>query len=317
MNVTERVIREQFPFWTGALDIALPQPGPKLNVIVGCGTSYYLALSIAAAFNGQGHVAIAVPGAEWSRHRGSYLAGQDEVTVIALSRSGESSETVQAVEASRMAGMRTIAITCAKDSSIARAAETVVFAPTHPHEGIVMTSSASIMLLIGLRMAGLAVNAGIAATAETLLETADRDIARIIQGRSHFVYLGSGLLYGLATEGALKLQEMSLSYSQAFHPMEYRHGPISLVDDKTFVVIVYNEDTAEEEAGVVRDVRDKGAFVLAFGGPGDLSLDVPAGNAARALAALPALQILGERVAEMRGTDTEAPRHLSKVVVLA
>lgn len=317
MNVTERVIREQFPFWTGALAIELPAPGAQLNVIVGCGTSYYLALSIAATFNKQGHRAFAVPGAEWSRHRGSYLAGEDDVTVIALSRSGESSETVQAVEASRTAGMRTIAITCAEHSSIARAAETVVFIPTHPDEGIVMTSSASVMLLTGFRMAGLSFDADLAATAEALMTVADQDISSIIQGRSHFVYLGSGVLYGLATEGALKLQEMSLSYSQAFHPMEYRHGPISLVDEKTLIVAVYNEDTAQEEAGVIKDVRDKGAFVLAFGGPGDLSLDVPAGNEARALAALPVLQIFGERVAEMRGADTEAPRHLSKVVVLA
>ena len=317
MNVTERVIREQFPFWKGALELALPAPGKGLNVIVGCGTSYYLAMSIAATFNREGHMAIAVPGAEWARRPGSYAAAQDGVTVVALSRSGESSETVQAVEASRKAGMRTIAITCEKDSSIARAAETVIFAPTHPSEGIVMTSSASLMLLIGLRMAGASIDAGIAATAEALMEKADADISRIIQGRSHFVYLGSGLLYGLATEGALKLQEMSLSYSQSFHPMEYRHGPISLVDDKTFVVAVYNADTAEEEAGVIQDIRDKGAFVLAFGGPGDLSLDVPAGNADRALAVLAVLQILGERVAEMRGVDTEAPRHLSKVVVLA
>jgi glucosamine--fructose-6-phosphate aminotransferase (isomerizing) len=316
MNVTERVIREQFPFWNGALDIALPSPGAGLNVIVGCGTSFYLAMSIAAAFNSRGHMAIAVPGAEWARRRTDYAARQD-LTVIALSRSGESSETVQAVEVSRKAGISTIAITCEKESSIARAAEVVVFAPTHPNEGIVMTSSASIMLLLGLRMAGIKINAHIAATAEALMIKADTDISRVIQGRSHFVYLGAGLLYGLATEGALKLQEMSLSYSQSFHPMEYRHGPISLVDDKTFVVAIYNADTAAEEAGVIRDVQDKGAFVLAFGGPGDLTLDVPAGNADRALAVLAVLQILGERVAEMRGVDTEAPRHLSKVVVLA
>lgn len=317
MNVTERVIREQFPFWSGALDLALPAPGKGLNVIVGCGTSYYLAMSIAATFNREGHMAIAVPGAEWARRRDSYAAVPADITVVALSRSGESSETVQAVEVSRQAGMRTIAITCEKDSSIARAAETVVFAPTHPSEGIVMTSSASLMLLLGLRMAGVSIDAGIAAKAEALMQTADRDISRIIQGRSHFVYLGAGLLYGLATEGALKLQEMSLSYSQSFHPMEYRHGPISLVDDKTFVVAVYNADTAEEEAGVIEDVRTKGAFVLAFGGPGDVSLDVPANNEDRALAVLPALQLFGERVAEMRGANTEAPRHLSKVVVLA
>lgn len=317
MNVTERVIREQFPFWTEALAIDLPAPGAGLNVIVGCGTSYYLSLSIAAAFNAHGHMAIAVPGAEWARRRENYAARQDGVTVVALSRSGESSETVQAVEVSRAAGLRTIAITCEKDSSVARAAETAIHARTHPKEGIVMTSSASVMLLLGLRMAGASLEAGIASAAQAVMAKADRDLARAIKGRSHFVYLGSGVFYGLATEGALKLQEMSLSYSQAFHPMEYRHGPISLVDDKTFAVVVYNGETAEEEAGVIRDIRDKGAFVLAFGGPGDLSIGVPAGNEDRVLAALPALQILGERVAEMRGTDTEAPRHLNKVVVLA
>ena len=105
MNVTERVIREQFPFWNGAVDIALPAPGEGLNVIVGCGTSYYLAMSIAAAFNSRGHMAIAVPGAEWARRRQNYAAWQN-LTVIALSRSGESSETVQAVEVSRMAGIK-------------------------------------------------------------------------------------------------------------------------------------------------------------------------------------------------------------------
>lgn len=317
MNVTERVIREQFPFWTGALAIDLPAPGPGLNVIVGCGTSYYLSISIAAAFNARGHMAVAVPGGEWARRRGSYAAWQKGTTVVALSRSGESSETVQAVEVSRRASLRTIAITCGKDSAVARAAETVIYAPTHPDEGIVMTASASLMLLLGLRMAGASLEPGIASVAEAVMTTADRDLARVIQGRSHFVCLGSGLLYGLAAEGSLKLQEMSLSYSQGFHPMEYRHGPISLVDDKTFVVAVYNGRTAEEEAGVIGDIREKGAFVLAFGGPGDLSVDVPAGEEDRALAALPALQILGERVAEGRGLDTRAPRHLSKVVVLA
>ncbi len=317
MNVTERVIREQFPFWTDALTLDLPKPGTKLNVIVGCGTSFYLALSIAAAFNAQGHQAIAVPGAEWARRPRNYAADEADATVVALSRSGESSETVQAVEESRKRGLRTIAITCEKDSSIARAAETVVYARTHPDEGIVMTVSASLMLMAGFRMAGLSLDTGIAGTAEALMQRADVDLARIIRNRSHFVYLGAGVHYGLATEGALKLQEMSLSTSQAFHPMEYRHGPISLVDETSFVVIIYNHATAAEEAKVVSDVQSKGAFVLAFGGPGDLSFDLPADDAGRALAALPVLQLLGERVAQMKGADTEAPRHLNKVVVLA
>ena len=104
---------------------------------------------------------------------------------------------------------------------------------------------------------------------------------------------------------------MSITYSQAFHPMEYRHGPISLIDEHSVVVMLYSPGTAVEEAKLVAEVQAKGARVIGFGGPGDLQLQ------AQGLATLPALQILGEMVALQKGIDTEAPRHLTKVVVLA
>jgi len=317
MNTTERVIREQFPFWAKA-----PVPaasGGADHVIVGCGTSFYLAQIVAAAFNLMGRQAVAVPGAEWARRRRAYKVEDSGVTVIALSRSGESSETVQAIEVSRAAGLNTLAVTCEAESSIARAAERTLLVETHPDEGIVMTSSASLMLLVGLRLAGVAVAAErAAAKAAALLERLDGQLAAALQGRSHYVYLGAGALHGLAQEGALKLQEMSLSYAQAFHTMEYRHGPISLVDETTFAVLLYSPDTRDEEAKVASELRAKGAVVIGFDGPGDVAVAVAveADPLVRALVMLPALQILGERVAAARGLDTAAPRHLSKVVVL-
>ncbi|MGI3900377.1 MAG: SIS domain-containing protein [Janthinobacterium lividum] len=317
MNITERVIREQFSFWEQAPSpSALPADGANY-AIVGCGTSYYLAQIVAAAFNRSGRQAIAVPGAEWARRRRVYRSEDAGTTVVALSRSGESSETVQAVEVSRAAGLRTIAVTCEPESSIVRAAETSIVARTHPDEGIVMTSSASLMLIVGLRLSGVAVDARQAAVAAAeVLDQVDAGLSRLLEGRSHFVYLGAGALHGLAQEGALKLQEMSLSYSQAFHTMEYRHGPISLVDAKTFAVLLYNPETRDEEAKLTAELRAKGAVVAGFGGPGDLEVGLDDVSEVRALVALPALQILGERVAELRGLDTVAPRHLSKVVVL-
>lgn len=316
MNVTERVIVEQFPFWEKALRLPLPALSAKTFVIVGCGTSFYLSQIVAAAFNQQGKTALAVPGGEWARRRGVYLADQTDVCVIALSRSGESTETVQAADVSRKAGLKTVAIVCAEDCSLAKAAETVIYAETHAEEGIVMTSSASLMLLVGLRLAGITVNPAVVQEAKNVFAAMNGALPKILEGRSHFVYLGAGVLYGLASEGALKLQEMSLSYSQAFHPMEYRHGPISLVDQKTFTVLMYNADTAAEEAKVAAEVQAKGAYVVGFGGPGDLAIPLTAQGPQRGLAILPALQILGERVAGSRGIDTVAPRHLSKVVVL-
>ena len=317
MNTTERVIREQFPLWSEApTPAALPAQGVDY-IVVGCGTSFYLAQIVAAAFNLSGRQASAVPGGEWARRRRAYRVDESGTVVIALSRSGESSETVQAVEVSRAAGLRTIAVTCEPDSSIVRAAETTIVARTHPDEGIVMTSSASLMLIVGLRLAGAAVDAGRAARdAEAALRTMDAALTSALDGRSHFVYLGAGPLYGLAQEGALKLQEMSLSYSQAFHTMEYRHGPISLVDASTLALFLYSPDTRDEEARVAADLRDKGALVIGFGGPGDVEIEADADPLIRTLVALPALQLFGERVAGRKGLDTAAPRHLNKVVIL-
>jgi glucosamine--fructose-6-phosphate aminotransferase (isomerizing) len=238
--------------------------------------------------------------------------------VIGLSRSGESTETVQALAASRRDGLHATAITCAAGSAITETADTVVFLPTHPEEGIVMTASASLMLMAGLRLAGVDIDAAaLAREGATRMAELDRQLPQGLEARSHFVYLGAGPLFGLAQEGALKLQEMSLSTSQSFHPMEYRHGPVSLVDERTLVVLLYSDDTREEEARLASELSAKGARVIGLGGPGDLSLSFEAPPASRPLAILPALQILGERVAERRGIDTEAPRHLGKVVVLA
>jgi glucosamine--fructose-6-phosphate aminotransferase (isomerizing) len=317
MNVTERVIKEQFPFWAGALSADLPAVEAPLVVVVGCGTSYYLAQTIAAAFNQNGRNALAVPGGEWARRPQSYVANRDDVCVLALSRSGESTETVQAVEASRAAGLRTIAITCEKDSSIVRAAAETVYLPTHADEGVVMTSSASLMLIAGLRMAGAALDDAITAAAEAPLGMLGDIGPDVIAGREHFVYLGAGALYGIASEGGLKLQEMSLSYAQTFHPMEYRHGPISLIDARSLVVLLYSEDTRDEEAKLAREIQDKGGKVIGLGGPGDVSIPLKGTGLARLPEMLPALQLFGERMAGSKHIDTTTPRHLTKVVVLA
>jgi len=121
----------------------------------------------------------------------------------------------------------------------------------------------------------------------------------------------------VAVEGALKLMEMSQTMTQAFHPLEYRHGPISLVDQKTAVIMLYSADQKAEEAKLAKELQEKGATVIGLGGPGDLELKVDFDLSLFGLAILPALQILGERVAQARHIDTVSPRHLTKVVTLA
>lgn len=316
-TITETVIRAQLPYWQAALRLDVPRIAARTVVLTGCGTSYYLAQSLACAFNAAGQPALAVPGAEWARRPESYLADPEGVLVIGLSRSGTTSETVQAIEASRKRGWKTFAISCEPGSTILTAADQGLCLPTDPREGIVMSVSASLMYLGGLRMAGLTLPETLTAAAASALAQMDAGVNRLLPGRRHFVYLGAGVNYGIATEGCLKLQEMSLSYSQSFHPMEYRHGPVSLIDEGSLVVMLYAEETAAEEAALVAELQAKGAKVIGMGGPGDLRIDLPLTGAAAALAVLPALQLLGEKVALSKNINSETPRHLTKVVVLA
>jgi len=316
LGPTEQTIFEQFSYWRAAIAPLEPLPEAPLTVFTGCGTSYNLSLALAAHANARGRRAIAVPGGEWLSRPENYTPVWGSAHVVALSRSGETTETIAAAEASRAVGAKVTAITCEKASSIAGACDRLVVAETHPAEGIVMTASASLMLLLGLELLGQALDDGVAAAAEALLRRADAELPKFLTGRSHFVFLGGGASYGVALEAALKLQEMSQIFSQGFHPLEYRHGPISLIDEQSAVVLLYSPDTSDAEERLVGELRDKGAIVLGLGGPGDIHLDVPVEAALIGLAVLPSLQLLGERAAQSRHIDTVHPRHLSKVVML-
>lgn len=317
MSPTLESITGQFNFWRKAKMPSPLTPSNGVRVIVGCGTSYNLALAVASAMNARGLHAIGVPAGEWTTRPSSYLAEGTEVAeVITLSRSGETTETVQAAIASKARGQKTIAITCAPRSALSAASDTAIEFATHPSEGIVMTSSASLMLLAGYALAGLTIDDALATRAEATLQALATIPVDAYSKRTHFVFLGGGANYGISLEGALKLQEMAICYTQGFHPGEYRHGPVSLVDERTAVVMLYHSDTHAEEALLVKELQDKGAWVLGLGGPGDTSIDVNSLGDLSGAEVLPALQLLGERYAEAQGIDTASPRHLTKVVML-
>ncbi len=317
MGATEQTIFEQFPLWRKAMGPLPPLAAAEITVFVGCGTSYNLALSLAALANSAGRRSIAVPGGEWANRPESYWPAGSRAHVVALSRSGETTETVAAARASRAAGAFVTGITMEAGSALAHNCDRPVIAGTHPAEGIVMTSSASLMLLLGLLLLGYAVPPTLPDTAEALLDQLDQRLPALIAGRSHFVYLGGGHLYGIGLEGALKLMEMSQTFTQGFHPLEYRHGPVSLIDEHSVAVVLYSADQLQAETKLARELQDKGALVIGFGGPGDAAFSLDCDPALKGLAVLPALQILGERAAQSRNIDTMAPRHLTKVVMLA
>lgn len=317
MNTTEKVIFEQFPYWEKAIGSNTATRKTDVLVYVGCGTSYYLAQSLAAYANGSGRRAIAVPGDEWFNRPSLFWPDWSKTHVVAISRSGETTETVAAAKKSRASGAFVTGLTVEPESALARNCDALVATATHPDEGIVMTVSASLMLLLGMQMIGQEVPFSTVASARKLAEALDASLHPRLHERSHVVFLGGGALYGIASEGALKLMEMSQVLTQAFHPLEYRHGPISLVDGKTAVMMLYSADQKEAEIQLVGELREKGAFVVGLGGPGDISLSVDVDPELTGLVLLPALQVLGERAAQSRRVDTLSPRHLTKVVTLA
>jgi glucosamine--fructose-6-phosphate aminotransferase (isomerizing) len=322
MNRTEDSIFKQFQFWQIALNQKEGFPALTTGVpvaVIGCGTSLHLAQSLAAILRTHGWRAVAVPASEWQNRAEAYLGGDLPAQVITLSRSGETSETVQAAKESLKRGFRVVAVTCEPASSLTQNATEVIELQTSPVEGIVMTSSASLMFLAGLQMAGEAVPEEFPQMAAQLLEEVAPNLRRFAKDKSHFVFLGSGELFGIAQEGALKLQEMSLSYTQAYHPLEYRHGPVALLDDKTLVIMLHYPDpnAVSEEYTLVKELVDKGATVITLGDHESATIAIPRlSPALTGLINLPILQYLGETVAQLKGLDTTNPRNLTKVVML-
>jgi glucosamine--fructose-6-phosphate aminotransferase (isomerizing) len=310
-------ITGQFDFWRKANMPTPLAPSDATRVVIGCGTSYNLALAVAAALCAAGHKAIGVPAGEWFDRPNAYLPEGAKAEIVALSRSGTTTETVRAAQASRARGLHVTSVSCAPDTALEAASDTAIVYDTHPAEGIVMTSSASLMLLAGYAMAGLKVDDALSMQADALLDAMNAADTAPFHARDHIVFLGGGAHYGVMLEGGLKLMEMAITATQTFHTGEYRHGPISLIDAGSAVVMLYHSDTAKADAELVREVQALGAFVIGIGGPGDVSLPVAASGDLAGAEALPALQFLGERHAQSKGIDTTAPRHLSKVVVLA
>ena len=151
-------------------------------------------------------------------------------------------------------------------------------------------------------------------------------LARRYAGYSNLIYLGRGNLYPLAIEGALKLKEMSYVHAEGYAAGEFKHGPLSLIDDKMPVVaLVPAGGLRDKMLGIVSDVRARGARVVAVAADGDtigedLASDVvhvprASGHVTPILMAVP-LQLLAYHIAVARGCDVDRPRHLVKAVTV-
>ena len=299
--------------------------------VTGCGTSYYLAQSGSALLN-QVAESVAVPGSE------AVISPEqlpDEVDVIVpVSRSGESTETVKAAEAlrERYPDATVLGLTCTEGSAIHKLADVPIISREGAEESVVMTKSFSSMLVAFEYVVRLldsdeeSVSSAfhsLPADSKLVLDRAD-EVARELGERTDFeksFFLGSGELFGLASEAMLKFEEMTLSWTKAYHTLEFRHGPQSIADENTLVTAFVPERRLDLHADLLEDAADLGATTFAIGTAdaldavtADYTVEIPARETAGLALYAPPFQLLGYYRAVAEGLDPDEPQNLTQVV---
>src|SRR4051794_17251542 len=247
-------------------------------LFVACGSPYFLARSAAAlTMEWLARPAQAVPASQLLLYPEKVLAPDDRPLMIALSRSGETSETIRAATLIQGRGGALLGIGCDAQTTLMRMAECVIELPAGRERSVAQTRSfAGMFVAVVALMAHLAETpAAVALRAELerlpqlgegFVERARAEIGQFAVDPTieRIFFLGSGVRYGLACEATMKTKEMSLTNSEPFHIPEFRHGPMSMVDEHTVVVGMIGASAPEEELAVLREAHTYGARTLAL-----------------------------------------------------
>lgn len=301
---------------------------PDQILLTGCGSSYYLAMTAAAILRAMlGIPCRALPSSEILFAPDETLLGPRPTFAVAISRSGETTETVTALEYLRARGAPTLALTCSRGGMLSHAGDFAVDLPVEEHSIVMTGSFTSMLLALAALGADLAGDGALTAVLGTIPAMAQSVVPRLFvdaQERAgdeprSYVYLGGGPLFGIASEGALKMTEMALLPARAYHALEFLHGPKAAVTRDTLIVGLLSERGRPYEGQVLRHVSELGAEVLAVGSreAGLTSVDVgaPAGSVPGMLLAAVWTQSLALHVARARGVDPDAPQFLQPVVM--
>jgi len=305
-------------------------------VFTGCGTSYYLAQVASLLFeNLTGIPSKAVPCSEILIFPQIIFNSKSEYLVVPISRSGTSTEAIMASRtAKNNLKLPTLVVSCNPDSTLVKEAVHALSFPFEKEESMIMTGSFTSMLLSIVHLAALYAEdrqlitkiAKLADTAEALVQNSEPQIKDIafVDDLEDFVFLGQGPYYGIANEAALKIQEMSISHSQSFHALEYRHGPKSTATANTLLTLLFSEAGLSLEADLLKDLKQLGATTLTLTSAhmvkechrADYIIDVPPGygDILTPFLYMPVLQLLGYYKATAKHLNPDNPKNLTAVV---
>lgn len=307
-------------------------------VFTGCGTSYYLSQSAARLFQEMtGYLSIAVPASELFLADISVIPQGVPVIVFAISRSGTTSEVIMAVQYihENFSSIPVIGMTCHSGSELAQLANYTLILDHAAERSVVMTQSFTSMLLA---LQWVATEVGNCTEKQIELkklpQIASTCMNKFLQfgkclatdaSYESYIFLGLGAYYGLAAEATLKLKEMTQIPCEYYNPMEFRHGPISIVTENSLVISITGNSHQDKVLKVLEDVSLLGGNVAAIWvkkmmnfiqEQNQLLLPSEISDWSRTVLYMPALHYLAYTKALQLGLNPDTPRNLNQVVIL-
>jgi glucosamine--fructose-6-phosphate aminotransferase (isomerizing) len=297
-------------------------------IFTGCGSTYYLAMAAAALTQQMTSLpSRAFPASElWLYPHSSYVNRKS--LLVALSRSGETTETLQACESFLNDKRGTLlTLSCYSQMPLARMGSVNIILPSGQEQSVAQTRAFSTLYLGTVALSS--VWAGCTDLFDSLshLPEAGRrviDQAALLAAEigpdasiDRFYWLGSGPRYGLAAELSLKMKEMSLSHSEPFHFLEFRHGPKSMVTKSSIVVGLQSSVNEKREAAVLADVKALGGRVVEIAEAGNsIRFESGLDEAIRNVLYLPVGQMIAYERSLSKGLNPDLPNNLDTVVKL-
>jgi glucosamine--fructose-6-phosphate aminotransferase (isomerizing) len=339
-----RISKEKHTISLGGLFEVMPRLiNAKRIIIIGCGTSWHAGLVGEYLIEEFARIPVEVEYASEFRYRNPVIDKED--IIIVISQSGETADSLAAIQKANEAGALVLGVCNVVGSSIPRETRGGVYTHAGPEIGVASTKAFTaqvtvltmLAMLLGKKRNYLSDEfytrfiselQEIPERIEEILAKNDqfKEIAGKYKNVNNFMYLGRGYSFPVALEGALKLKEISYIHAEGYPAAEMKHGPIALIDEKMPVVVIApKDDSYEKIVSNIQEVKARGGIVIAVVNKGetiisdmaDHIIEVPSTNLALMplLSVIP-LQLLSYHIAVMRGCNVDQPRNLAKSVTV-
>ncbi|MFM9028006.1 MAG: glutamine--fructose-6-phosphate transaminase (isomerizing) [Bacteroidota bacterium] len=312
-------------------------------LIIGCGTSWHAGLVAEYLFEELARIPVEVEYASEFRYRNPIITEED--IVIPISQSGETADTLAAIELAKAKGALIFGVCNVVGSSIPRATHAGAYTHAGPEIGVAstkaFTAQVTVLALMALQIArhrGTITDSrfhqllneleALPGKVEKALKTNDLtvSIAEKFKDAKNFLYLGRGYGFPVALEGALKLKEISYIHAEGYPAAEMKHGPIALIDNEMPVVVIANKnETYEKVVSNIQEVKARKGKIIAIVTEGDTTVKSMADYAIEIpetddtlvpIVSVVPLQLLSYHIAVMRGCNVDQPRNLAKSVTV-